>query len=86
MNTFQPPGAETARYLRTFLLAHAARLRSALAGQDRGASAIELAVITAVLVGLAVAILVIVVNFANKQGTTITNTTVPNPAQGGGGG
>jgi hypothetical protein len=43
-------------------------------------------VITAVLVGLAVAILVIVVNFANKQGTTITNTTVPNPAQGGGGG
>ena len=28
----------------------------------------------------------IVVNFANKQGTTITNTTVPNPAQGGGGG
>ncbi len=31
MNTFQPPGAETARYLRTFLLAHTARLRSALA-------------------------------------------------------
>jgi len=82
MNMFQPPGAETARYLRTFLRAHAARLRAALGEKDRGASAIELAVITAVLVGLAVAILVIVVNFANKQGTAITNTNVPNPAGG----
>ena len=78
-----PPGAETARYLNTFLGAHVARLRAALAAKDRGASAVELAVITAVLVGLAVAILVIVVNFANKQGTAITNTNVPNPAGGG---
>ena len=61
-----------------------ARLRTALGEKDRGASAVELAVITAVLVGLAVAILVIVVNFANKQGTAITNTNVPNPAGGGG--
>lgn len=83
MNTFKQP-VEGARYLRTFLGVHTARLRTALAEKDRGASAVELAVITAVLVGLAVAILVIVVNFANKQGTTITNTTVPNPAQGGG--
>jgi hypothetical protein len=83
MSNFQPPGAETARYLQTFLRAHAARLRAARHDQDRGASAIELAVITAVLVGLAVAILVIVVNFANKQGTAITNTNVPNPAGGG---
>lgn len=79
-----PSGAEAARYLRTFLEAHTGRLRAALAGGDRGASAVELAVITAVLVGLAVAILVIVVNFANKQGTAITNTNVPNPAGGGG--
>jgi len=78
-----PPGAEAARYLNTFLGAHVARLRTALAAKDRGASAVELAVITAVLVGLAVAILVIVVNFANKQGTAITNTNVPNPAGGG---
>jgi len=81
-NTFSPPGAEETRYLRGFLRAHAARLRAALAAGDRGASAVELAVITAVLVGLAVAILVIVVNFANKQGTAITNTNVPNPAGG----
>ena len=73
-------------YMRTVLGRRLVRLREAQAAQDRGASAVELAVITAVLVGLAVAILVIVVNFANKQGTTITNTTVPNPAQGGGGG
>ena len=74
MNTFKQP-VEGARYLRTFLDLHTARLRTALGEKDRGASAVELAVITAVLVGLAVAILVIVVNFANKQGTTITNTT-----------
>ena len=77
------PGAEAARYLSTFLGARTDRLRTALGEKDRGASAVELAVITAVLVGLAVAILVIVVNFANKQGTAITNTNVPNPAGGG---
>ena len=83
MNTFAPPGADAVRYLNTFLTAHAARLRATLAEKDRGASAVELAVITAVLVGLAVAILVIVVKFANTQGTAITNTNVPNPAGGG---
>jgi hypothetical protein len=85
LNAGQLPGLEAAGYLRAFLHAHTARLRAALQDKDRGASAVELAVITAVLVGLAVAILVIVVNFANKQGTAITNTNVPNPAGGGGG-
>jgi len=74
---------EAARYLSTFLGAHMARLRAALKARDRGASAVELAVITAVLVGLAVAILAIVVTFANKQGTAIQGTNVPNPAGGG---
>jgi hypothetical protein len=83
MNKFQPPGADAARFGNAFLTARAARLRAALAAGDRGASAVELAVITAVLVGLAVAILVIVVNFANTQGAAITNTNVPNPAGGG---
>jgi hypothetical protein len=77
------PGAEAARYLGTFLKAHADRLKAALDARDRGASAVELAVITAVLVGLAVGILAIVITFANKQGTAITNTNVPNPAGGG---
>jgi multisubunit Na+/H+ antiporter MnhC subunit len=43
---------------------------------------VELAVITAVLVGLAVAILFVVIQFANKQETKITDTNVPNPAGG----
>jgi hypothetical protein len=76
----QPPGTELARYVQAFLGVHRARLRTALANKDRGASAVELAVITAVLVGLAVAILIIVVKFANAQGTKIQNTDVPNPA------
>ena len=82
MNTFKQP-VEGARYLRTFLDVHMARLRTALGDKDRGASAVELAVITAVLVGLAVAILVIVVNFATQQGTAIPTPPVPNPAGGG---
>ena len=31
MNTFAPPGADAVRYLNTYLAAHAARLRAALA-------------------------------------------------------
>jgi hypothetical protein len=84
MNMSKPSGIEMGRYLRAFLGVHSARLRSAMADGDRGASAVELAVITAVLVGLAVAILVVIVNFANTQSGNITNTTVPNPAGGGG--
>ena len=66
-------------YLRVFLGGHVARLRAAIRDKDRGASAIELAIITAVLVALAAAILVIIVNFAKDQGTKITQTNVPNP-------
>lgn len=66
-------------YLRAFLGCRAARLRAAVRDKDRGASAIELAIITAVLVALAAAILVIIVNFAKDQGTKITQTNVPNP-------
>lgn len=71
-------------YIRAVLGKHMARVRSG--GGDRGASAIELAIITAVLVGLAAAVLLIIVNFAKSQGQNITNTTVPNPNIGGGGG
>lgn len=66
-------------YLKDFIGWRVARLRSALHAGDRGASAIELAIITAVLVALAAAILVIIVNFADKQGTAIQNTNVPQP-------
>ena len=76
MNELSPPGMMF-HYLRAFLGTRFTRLRE---NDDRGASAVELAVITAVLVALAVLILGIIVTFAKNQGTNITNTTVPNPA------
>jgi len=73
MNTLSPPGV-LFTYLRAFLGTRVTALRES---SDRGASAVELAVITAVLVALAVLILGIVVTFAKKQGDNITNTVVP---------
>jgi Flp pilus assembly protein TadG len=75
MNPASPPGLLFS-YLRAFLGTRVAALR---ASDDRGASAVELAVITAVLVALAVAILGIIVTFADNQGKAITGTTVPTP-------
>jgi Flp pilus assembly pilin Flp len=76
MNELSQPGL-LFHYLRAFLGTRVARARES---GDRGASAVELAVITAVLVALAVLILGVIVTFAKKQGDNITNTTVPNPA------
>ena len=76
MNMLSPP-VVLVHYLRAFLGTRVTALRES---EDRGASAVELAVITAVLVALAVLILGIIVTFAKNQGTNITNTTVPNPA------
>jgi Flp pilus assembly pilin Flp len=78
MNQLSPPGL-LFHYLRAFLGTRIAALRES---DDRGASAVELAVITAVLVALAVLILGIIVTFAKNQGNNITNTNVPNPANG----
>jgi Flp pilus assembly pilin Flp len=78
MNTLSPPGI-LFHYLRAFLGTRLAALRE---NGDRGASAVELAVITAVLVALAVLILGIIVTFAKKQGDSITGTTVPTPGAG----
>jgi Flp pilus assembly pilin Flp len=70
-------------YLRAFLGTRLTWLRE---NDDLGASAVELAVITAVLVALAVLILGLIVTFAKKQGDSITNTQVPNVGTGGGAG
>jgi hypothetical protein len=78
MNMLSPPGI-LFHYLRAFL---GTRLAAVRENGDRGASAVELAVITAVLVALAVLILGIIVTFAKNQGTSITNTNVPTPAAG----
>ena len=73
-------------YLRALVAGHTTTLRRALREKDRGASAIELAIITAVLVGLAVLILTIIYNFAQGQANTITTHTIPGGGGGGGGG
>lgn len=82
MNMLSPPGDPMLHYIQAMLGKHMARMRNG--DGDRGASAIELAVITAVLVGLAAAVLLIIVNFAKTQGNNITKTTVPDPNIGGG--
>jgi Flp pilus assembly protein TadG len=70
---------ELAGFFRAFWAVHAARLRAALREKDRGASAVELALITALLVGLAAAILAIIIHFAMAQANNINQTTIPNP-------
>lgn len=77
MTMFRLPAEGAARYARALLTGHAAALRRAARARDRGASAIELAIITAVLVGLAVLILTIIYNFAKGQANTITTHTIP---------
>ena len=77
MTKFRLPAADAAQYVRSVLAGHAAALRRARQDGDRGASAIELAIITAVLVGLAVLILTIIYNFAKGQANTITTHTIP---------
>jgi Flp pilus assembly pilin Flp len=61
-------------YLRAVLGARAARLRTALADGERGASAVELAVITAVILVIAVALLGIIRTFVTTQSNQIQNT------------
>lgn len=71
------PGADLAGAVRAVLGVHTARLRTAVRDKDRGASAIELAVISAVLVGLAVLILGIIYHFAQNQANSINTHTIP---------
>ena len=59
-------------YLRTSLGMSVARLRVALRDKDRGASAVELAVITAVVLGIAIALLVVIQNFVTNESGKIT--------------
>jgi Flp pilus assembly pilin Flp len=59
-------------YLRASLGTRVARLRVALREKDRGASAVELAVITAVVLGIAIALLVVIQNFVTNESGKIT--------------
>jgi Flp pilus assembly pilin Flp len=65
-------------YLRAHLDLHLARLRGAMRDGDRGASAIELAIITAVLVVLAVVVVTVISKLVHTQSSSITDTFNPN--------
>lgn len=68
-----------AAYVDAVLHLRTRRLRDAFDDRDVGASAIELAIITAILVGLAVAVLVVVTNVVNTRKAQITtkNNGIP---------
>jgi Flp pilus assembly pilin Flp len=66
-----------ADYIRALLGSRVARFQAARQQRDAGASAIELAIITAVIVAAAVAVLVAVKAIIGTQTTNIKNTTIP---------
>jgi hypothetical protein len=63
--------SSSAAFLRTMLGLHLDRLRTARADGDRGASAVELAIITAVIITIAGIILAAVNEFVTKQSNQI---------------
>jgi len=62
------------QFMRAVLGTRIARFREARSDREFGASAIELAIITAILVGLAVAVLIVVTNVVtNRKAQIDTN-------------
>lgn len=70
MNASNVPGAALA-YLRATIAAHLTALRAAWRESDRGASAVELAVITAIILGIAVALLAVIAHFVTSESNKI---------------
>ena len=66
-------------YARAFLGIRAARLSGARKRHDLGASAIELAIITAILVGLAATVLIIIFHIVTNRANQINsnNSQIP---------
>jgi hypothetical protein len=62
---------QQAQFVRAILGIRIARLAEARRSRDAGASAIELAIITAILVGLAAAVLIVVTQIVNNRNTEI---------------
>jgi hypothetical protein len=67
------PGYPVFAYLRAFAGTRIDRLGDARKRRDMGASAIELAIITAILVGLAATVLVIIYNIVNSRASQINS-------------
>ena len=61
-------------YLAAAVSTHQARLRAALRDGERGASAVELAIITALMLVVAGAVVAAITIFTNKANTQIQNT------------
>lgn len=67
------PGYLEFTYMRAFFATRIARLGNAGKRRDMGASAIELAIITAILVGLAATVLVIIYNIVTSRASQINS-------------
>jgi hypothetical protein len=67
------PGYLEFAYVRAFFATRIARLGGARKRRDIGASAIELAIITAILVGLAATVLVIIYNIVTSRASQINS-------------
>jgi hypothetical protein len=61
----------TMTFLRTVLGVRVAHLRAAARDKDGGASAVELAIITAVILGIAAALLLVIKNFVTTESAQI---------------
>lgn len=64
-----------ATYLRAFLGVHLVALRTAWRDHDRGASAVELAVITAMILAVAIILLAVITRFVKGAAKQIQSTT-----------
>ena len=67
------PGYPELAYVRAFFGTRIARFSDARKRHDVGASAIELAIITAILVGLAATVLVIIYNIVTSRANQINS-------------
>jgi Flp pilus assembly protein TadG len=61
-------------YLRATMSTHRVRLRTALRDRDRGASAVELAIITALMLVVAGGVVAAITVFTNNANTKIQGT------------
>lgn len=61
----------TMTFLRTILGVRLAHLRATARDKDAGASAVELAIITAVILGIAAALLLVIKNFVTTESAQI---------------
>jgi type IV secretory pathway component VirB8 len=67
----QVPGQIELDYARTLLGVRLAEFRAARQQRDRGASAIELAIITAIIVGLAAIVLIVITHIVQTRANQI---------------